>query len=561
MSKIKRNNVVLSEQEFDLLIIGGGIHGLACARDAAFRGLKVALIEKNDFGGQTSANSAKIAHCGMRYLQHLDFKRMRESIKERNALHQHAPHLVESQPFLMPIYGHGIKGKETMTIYLKIYDWLSPERRQFDDNYRRVPNSSIISKEEVLKIAPYINPKGLTGGAVWYEGQMQNTERLSFSVLKSAAEKGAKFANYTQLVRVHNQGNRIIGAEVKDLLSGNHINVRARYVLNAAGPWTNKIFELSDLDFKDHHIYASKAFSLITKSFSDNYAITFPIRPMYKDNSSVVDKASSLQFAIPWRGKTMFASLHLPCDETPENVTITEEEIHTYIDRINEGFPTANLSYEDIEHVLWGIIPAENKGEAAPLKHHKIIDHEKEENIAGFASVVGVKYTTARDVAKQTIDMVAKKLQTPPISSKTMETALWGGDIEYYEQFVASTVENHRTKIPENIIKNLIKTYGSRCEEVISYIDKSPELGNVIPDSCVIAAQIVYAIREELAETLADVILRRTDLGSVGYPSDETIQFCADLMAAEKGWNEEKKQQEIDALRNNYLVLPEFFYA
>jgi glycerol-3-phosphate dehydrogenase len=211
--------------------------------------------------------------------------------------------------------------------------------------------------------------------------------------------------------------------------------------------------------------------------------------------------------------------------------------------------------------VLWGIIPAENKGEAAPLKHHKIIDHEKEENIAGFASVVGVKYTTARDVAKQTIDMVAKKLQTPPISSKTMETALWGGDIEYYEQFVASTVENHRTKIPENIIKNLIKTYGSRCEEVISYIDKSPELGNVIPDSCVIAAQIVYAIREELAETLADVILRRTDLGSVGYPSDETIQFCADLMAAEKGWNEEKKQQEIDALRNNYLVLPEFFYA
>lgn len=561
MAMMKRDILVLSEQEFDLLIIGGGIHGLACARDAASRGLKVALIEKNDFGGQTSANSAKIAHCGMRYLQHLDFKRIRTSVRERNALHQHAPHLVESQPFLMPIYGHGIKGKETMTIYLKIYDWLSPERHQFKDNYRRVPNSCVVSKQEVLKIAPYTNPKGLTGGAIWYEGMMQNTERLSFSVLKSAAGMGAKFANYTELVRLHNEGNRITGAEVKDLLSGKHINIRAKYVLNAAGPWTNKIFELSDLKFKDHHIYASKAFSLITKSFSDDYAITFPIRPMYKDKSSVVDKTSSLQFAIPWRGKTMFASLHLACDENPENITITEEEIQTYIDRINEGFPTANLTYEDIDHVLWGIIPAENKGEAAPLKHHKIIDHEKEENIFGFGTVVGVKYTTSREVAEQTIDMVAKKLLSSPIPSKTMETALWGGDIDYYEKFLESTISKHSKKLPENIIINLIKTYGSKCEEIIAHIDKSPELGKVIPNSPIIAAQIIYAIREELAETLSDVILRRTGLGSMGYTNDETIQACADLMAAEKNWHEEKKQQEIDALRSNYLVLPEVSYA
>jgi glycerol-3-phosphate dehydrogenase len=561
MPNLKRNNVMLSQQEFDLLIIGGGIHGLACARDAAFRGFNVALIEKNDFGSQTSSNSAKIAHCGMRYLQHLDFTRMRESIKERNALHQHAPYLVESIPFLMPIYGHGIKGKETMTIYLKIYDWLSPERHQFDDSYRRVPNSSIISKEEVLKIAPYMNSKGLTGGALWYEGQMQNTERLSFSVLKSAAEKGAKFANYTKLIRLHNEGNRIIGAEVKDLLSGDHIHVRARYVLNAAGPWTNKIFELSNLNFKDHKIYASKAFSLITKSLSKKYAITFPIRPMYKDKSSVVDKSSSLQFAIPWRGKTMFASLHLACDENPKNVTITEEEIKTYIHRINEGFPTANLIYEDVEHVLWGIIPAENKGEAAPLKHHKIIDHEKEDNILGFGTVVGVKYTTARDVAEKTIDMVAKKLQPSPTPSKTMETALWGGDLEYFEKFVESIIEKYSTTLPENVIRNLIKTYGSKCEEVISYIHKSPKLSKILPNSCIIAAQIVYSAREELAETLSDIILRRTDLGSMGYPSEETIQACLDIMAAEKGWDEEKKLQEIDALRKNYLVLPELSYA
>ncbi len=433
---MQRNLDSLSEKVFDLAIIGGGVNGIACARDAALRGLSVALFECKDFAGQTSANSAKIAHCGMRYLQHLDFKRMRESIRERNNLHQLAPHLVESQPFLMPIYGHGIKGKETLTVYLKLYDLLSPERRQFADPYRKVPGSTIISRDEVLKIAPGIETEGLNGGAVWYEGQMQNTERLTMSMLRSANEAGAEFYNYSKVTKITSKGNRVTGLEVKDLLGGNSFTIQTRYVLNTAGPWITKIFKISDLNFKDHGIYASKAFSLLTKPVSEKYAITFPIRPMYTDKKAVVDKKSSLQFAIPWQGKTMYASLHLPCEDDPENVTITEEEINTYIERINDGFPGAKLNRKDVDHVLWGIVPAESKGSAAPMKHYKLIDHKKEEGIEGMVTLVGVKYVTARDVAQKAIDLVEKNLNQICTPCQTDKNPLWGGDIDFFEETV-----------------------------------------------------------------------------------------------------------------------------
>lgn len=192
---------------------------------------------------------------------------------------------------------------------------------------------------------------------------------------------------------------------------------------------------------------------------------------------------------------------------------------------------------------------------------HQLKCQKKEDDIIGFGTVVGVKYTTARDVAEKTINMVAKKLQIAATSSKILETPLWGGDIDYYDKFVESAVDKYRSIIPKEVIINLIKTYGSKYEDVIAYIHKSPKLSNTLPDSCVIAAQILYAIKEEFAETLADVILRRTDLGSRGYPSDETVQTCADIMANEKGWSEQKKQKEIDVLRSHYLVLPEFSYV
>lgn len=552
---MKRDLQSTHGQVFDLLIIGGGINGLTCARDAALRGLKVTVIEQKDFGGQTSSNSAKIAHCGMRYLQHLDFPRMKESIRERNIFHQLAPHLVKSQPFLMPIYGHGVKGKEILTLYMKIYDLLSPERKRFNDDYRKVPNSKIISPEEVLKITSDIKTDGLTGGVVWYEGQIQNTERLSLSILASAEEHGAKFFNYMKISRLENEGAKITGAKVMDLLSGETITIKSRFVLNATGPWATKIYDLTDLQIKDHGIYASKAFSLITQPVSKKYAITFPIKQMYKDKKAVINKKSSLQFAIPWRGKSMFASLHSSCDEDPENVSISEKEINTYIDYINDGFPGIKLKRDDVEHILWGIIPAESKGSAAPLKQYKIIDHLDKDGILGFGTVIGVKLTTARDVAEKTIDMIEKQLNNNNTATKTKTLPLWGGDIKYFNDFVENSLIKYKDKYSQEVIINLIKTYGSKCSEILALSDRDPELSTTIGDTAVIAAQVAYAVKKELAETLSDIIYRRTDLGSLGYPGDNVLSQCAEIMGNEKNWDAVKKQQEIDLVKQSYMIL------
>lgn len=547
---MKRDFEAFCREAYDIVVIGGGIYGIACAREAAFRGYKVGLIEKSDFGSAASANSAKIAHCGMRYLQHLDFARMRESIRERNNMHQLAPHLVESQRFLMPAYGHGIKGRETMSIYVKAYDWLSPERKQFEDPYRKVPDSRSLSPDEVKEIFPDVDTNGLTGGITWYEGQMQNTERLSLAMLQSACDYGAACLNYARVESINTEDKQISSVTVKDEESGIKADVRTTHVINAAGPWAMNLLNLVDEPIKDIGIHNSKAFSLLTRAITDDTAITFSIRPMYVDKKAVLNKKSSMQFAIPWRDKTMFASLHLPCGDTPEDVVITEEEINEYITRINEGYPNLNMTTDDVEHILWGIIPAESKDSAAPLKQFKLFDHAKLDGIQGLSTVIGVKYTTARDVAEKHFDKL--NLNGSNVT-KTSKVPFKGGDIEYFEEYVESSISKYQD-LPSEAVVKLIKTYGTEFEKVIELARSSIELSQFIPGTKVLAAQVVYAIREEMAVHFSDVVLRRLDIGSHEIPAKDALGYIVRIMAGELGWTDDVCSNEVKSLMDTYLI-------
>ncbi|NEP34882.1 MULTISPECIES: glycerol-3-phosphate dehydrogenase/oxidase [unclassified Moorena] len=553
---MKRNIQKLAQQEYDLLIVGGGINGAASAWDATLRGLKVALLERADFGGATSSNSAKIAHSGVRYLQHADFKRMRESISERATLMQIAPHLIDVQPYLLPIYGHGIKGLETMTLYFAIYDLLSRDQRRVKDSARCIPNCQILSKQEVLKMWSSLDPDQLTGGAIWYEGQIHNTERLLLSYLLSASERGAEIANYVEVVEFIQSDNVVVGVEAKDLISGQTIKVRAKTVLNACGPWIVKTLNLSREQFKDYDLHASKAFSFITRPLTKDHAVVFPIKPMYRDPQAIVNKKSSLAFAIPWRGYSLVGSLHLPCEDDPERVSISEEEIQTYIELINEGYPEGKLRREDVHHVLWGIIPADREGSAAPMKHYRILDHATEDGLEGLVSVVGVKYTTSRDVAQKTIDLVFRKLgQVSPLP-RTKNTPLWGGDIEYLDLFMNQAIEQESDQLSPEVVRNLVRKYGSAYQHILRYLDENPAWAQVLPNSDVIQAEVIHGVREEMAEKLVDVVFRRTDLGSAGYLGDEPLRLCAQLMARELGWNEAYTEAELRNVVDSYIIRP-----
>ncbi len=554
---MKRNIQALANQDYDLVVVGGGINGAACAWDATLRGLKVALLERKDFGWATSSNSAKIAHSGLRYLQHIDFKRARESIRERNLLHARAPHLVNSQPYLLPIYGHGIKGRETMSIYIKAYDLCSLDRQWSKDPARRIPNSYMISKKEVLRIAPDIDSENLTGGAVWYEGQMHNTERLLISCIQSAAERGAQIANCVEVTDFLKSGNTITGVEAKDLISGETFSINAKAVINASGPWIVNTLKLTGEQLKKQPVHASKAFSLLTRPFlEEDYALTFPIKPMYEDRQAVLDKKASLSFAIPWRGYSLIGSLHLSCKEDdPENITITEEEIQDYIDMINEGYPAAKLTREDVRHVLWGIVPADGEGSAAPLKHYEIVDHAKDDQIERLVSVVGVKFTTARDVAEKTLDIICQKIGKKALCT-TAKVPLWGGDIEYLDKLKQQAIQAESGRFSEEVVLHLVETYGSQYQRPLSYINENPEWAEVIPGTPIVKAEVIHAIRDEMATTLSDVVLRRTDLASVEYPGEDQLRIFAELMAKELGWSESHIQSEIREVSKTYIIIP-----
>lgn len=555
---MKRDVTALANDEYDLLIIGGGINGVAAAWEAVLRGLRVCLIERNDFGGATSSQTARIAHSGMRYLQHADFKRLRESIRERNALVANAPHLVDALPFLLPVYGHGMKGLEAMSVYLKTFDLLSLDRRWFSDESRRIPSSQVVSASTVLEMAPTVRATKLTGGVIWSEGLMHNTERLVLAYVRSAVDSGARVANYVEATQINTANGRVTGAEVTDRLSGRSYQIRAKVVLNATGPWAvNTLVGGGQFRLADHGIHLSKAFSIVTRPLTRSFALSFASRSMYRDRKAVVEKGTSMHFAIPWRDMSLVGSLHLSCDDDPDSVCLTEAEVDTYLAMVNEGYPGANLQRSDVHRVLWGMIPAEEKGSAAPLKHDKIIDHQLTEQIRGLVTVVGVKFTTARAVAEEVINVVARHLDKPTAKSTSRKNALWGGDIDHLRRFATTAVQTFGGRLAsEGVIQRLARNYGSRYVDIVRYMEQEPRLARTLPDSDVTQAEALYAARHEMTISLVDLVLRRTDLGATHRPTDACICACADLLARELGWDVARRGREIERLEQAYEIGP-----
>ena len=234
---MNRDLARLTEGVYDVLVIGGGIYGLFTAWDASLRGLSVALVEKGDFGQGTSSNTLRIIHGGLRYLQHGNIYRMRRSIHERTVFMRIAPHLVHPIPFLIPTYGHGLRGKEILSLALRMGDFIGWDRNCLSDPQKHLPAGRVLSKHECLKLFPGVNQEGLNGGVVYYDSQMYNSERFILSVARSAYDAGAAIANYAEVTEILQDRDGISAVKAKDGLSGDEFECRARVIVNASGPW------------------------------------------------------------------------------------------------------------------------------------------------------------------------------------------------------------------------------------------------------------------------------------------------------------------------------------
>ena len=308
---MKRNLSELSGREYDLVIVGGGIFGVCAAWDATLRGLSVALVERGDFCQATSANHLKVVHGGIRYLQHLDIYRILESNRERNALLRIAPHLVQPLPVIVPTYGHGMQGKEILSVGLMIYDLMVFNRNKgLNDPDRRIPRGHIISRRECLELFPDLERKNLTGAGVFYDGQMYNPPRLALSYLRSAMESGAQAANYLEATGFLRKADSVVGVEVRDRITSDEFEIRCKVVLNASGPWAERLLESKmGIQLSPQQTYSRDACFVIPRRLTGEYALA--VQGSTSDPDAVLSTGHRHLFIVPWRDYTLIGVWHV----------------------------------------------------------------------------------------------------------------------------------------------------------------------------------------------------------------------------------------------------------
>lgn len=540
-------------KEFDLIVVGGGMYGVCAAWDAARRGLRVVLLERRDYCSGTSANHFKVVHGGIRYLQHLDFKRVRESSRERNILLRIAPHLVRPLPFVMPTYGHGMKGKEILRAGLSLYDLLTFDRNTgIDDPEGIIPRSGVLSRDEVIELFPGVEQKGLTGGAIFYDGQMYNPPRLALSFLRSAVQEGAVAANYTEVTGFLQRGNRIRGVKARDLMSGRRIEVRSKVVLNTAGPWAHHLLQTGlHLDVVPRPVFSRDLALVVSRKPTTKYGVAYTTVTV--DVDSVLDRGGRHLFAVPWRDVTLVGVWHKVFAGPPDQIKATEDELQVFLDEINTANPDIGLVLDDIELVnmgltLFGEESRQGLNKMSFGKRSLLIEHQHTHNVEGLITLIGVRATTAQAMAEQAVDLVCKKIGQGLAGRGANLKQIFGGQIGNLASHRQEAVAQYGTTLGNDVTNALVRNYGSEFEGIIKYANEDTSLADTLGSSPVLKAEVIHAIREEAAQKLVDVVFRRTDLGTAGNPGDQVIRLCAELMAEELNWTADRTREEVAAV-------------
>lgn len=556
---MKRDLHKIASVKYDVVIIGGGIYGVSTAWDSALRGLKVALIDKGDLTGATSSNSLKTIHGGFRYLQRLDFKRMRESIHERKVLMKIAPHLVFPLPVIMPTYGHKMKSRFAMSMALMLNDIIGFDRNHRSEPDKQLPDGQLVSKAKLGEYLQGYENKDITGGALWYDCQCSNTERLSLSYASSASEIGADVANYVECTGFLGKGSSIRGITVKDTFSGESFDISSKIVVNMSGPWIDDVLNKTSRVCKKKRFIHSSAMNLIVKKrILNGCAAGLPGPYEYIKNASETYKGHQMLFFVPWRDYTIIGTRHLPYYGAPADYKVSEVEIDSFLSTINQTYPSARITRKDVTFFHGGLLPMtglkQDSGFVKLENHYRIYDHAVVDKLEGLLTVVGVKYTTHRDVASKTVDLIFKKLNKKDPKCSTDEKPVSGGDIGILNEYLAEVIKN--TKIDSKVACHLVHHYGSRYSDILEHTKETPELMQNVPGSSeIIKAEIINGVRHEMALKVTDMILRRTDMGSAEYPGDEAVADTAKIMGEELFWNEERTRKEIDEARAVYTPL------
>ena len=495
---MRRDLNELAGVEHDVLVIGGGIQGACIAWDAALRGLKVALVERDDFGAATSANSLRIVHGGIRYLARADFARMRESIRERSALLRVAPGLVEPLGVLVPTGAPGVPGKAAFGAALALTHALSPARNRHLDPSRRIAAGRIVSRPECQRLFPALITGTFNGGALWYDARMTRPERLTLAFVVSAASAGAGVANYAEAEDFEIRHGAVRSVRIVDRLSGARHEVRGRQVVIAAGPWTEELSGRAgrrvNLTGGDpRHALALNL--VIGRRISD---VAVGLRSSAASEADPGGSGGRFLFLSPQEHTTLLGTWYGMAGPSTDPGPALDRGAEVLLAEFNRACPGLGITPGDVIGRQWGRLPLKAGLESGPstsLAERPRVGGRNGAGPANLLTVEAVKYTTARAVAQEVVDGVLASMGLRQRECRTAETPLVGAELS----------------------------------------------GGDLPP---LAQRVLYAVREEMAMTLGDVVYRRTELGDPPGPSREALGLAAQLVGDALGWDEKRRAAE-----------------
>ena len=511
----------LSEEVFDVVVIGGGINGAAVARDAVLRGMSVALLERTDFAAGTSSRSSKLIHGGIRYLEQGDIGLVLESCRERDLLRSRlAPHLVRAQPFVFPVYEKDALPAWQLRIGLLLYDLLA--------GFHNVRMHRMLSASDMRAHEPALASEGLVGGALYYDCWTDDA-RLTLETALAARSGGAAVLNYVEVVALEKDSSgRLASAVVRDRVSGAETRVRARSFVNVTGPWLDTVRRLDDPGAPPRLMLTKGVHAVFDRDRIGNRDAVV-IRGAHDDR---------VMFAIPWQRQTLVGTTDTFYDDDPAAVSATREDVDYILEAVNCAFPRAQVTAADVISTYAGLRPL-----VAPEDEMQESDISREDEIfespAGLISLGGGKLTTHRHVAERIVDVIARRIGRRPGRCRTARVPLPGG-----RGINPGPVADAP---PVGSEDHLRRRYGALASEVAQLVRGDASLASpIVGDLPDLRAEIAWAVEHEMALKIEDVLTRRLHirLRSRSH-GDAVVREVARMMGERLGWDADRVEAEV----------------
>jgi glycerol-3-phosphate dehydrogenase len=520
----------LEKEPFDLVVIGGGITGAAVARDAAFRGLKTVILEKEDFASGTSGKSSRMIHGGLRYLEQLRFALVRESLKERAILLRIAPHMVQTRQFLVPFIMGLSQSPAKLCLGLFLYDLLSSPwgLGHFTWQFRNA----------LTRSAPSLRQEGAYGAAAYRDCTVDDA-RLTLSTVLSGVQKGLLAFNHARVVDFIKERGQAAGVTVRDDLTGRSFSLRGRALLVAAGPWTNQVAQLEGT-IKGPLVSVSKGVHLLVPS---DYLNTAHVTVM----NSPEDRRHI--YIIPWQNYALLGTTDTYFSGEPDSPRVTRTEADYLLGTLNRYFPKWCLKPENVRGGIAGLRPLVHQAgskETRISREHRLI-----QSGLGIFFLYGGKLTSHRLMAREAVDRICAYLRaggTPCLTPwRRLDNVPRFGVEALFEK--SRKARSKACSLDQRSLLHLFRTYGGRALEVLTMANQDYE--KIHPDFDVLRAELEYAVSQEMARSLTDFMVRRSHLGYLmDVPDERMVEEIADRMGTFLGWTRRDKDFELDRYWN-----------